>query len=46
MLIPILALALAAAPANGDARFEAFAQKYVQADLKEMHAAMHAIAHR
>src|ERR1700730_8851757 len=30
MLIPILALALAAAPVNGDARFEAFAQKYVQ----------------
>ena len=30
MLIPILALALAAAPANGDARFEAFAQKYIQ----------------
>jgi len=30
MLIPILALALAAAPANGDGRFEAFAQKYIQ----------------
>src|SRR5882724_2507928 len=30
MLIPVLALALAAAPANGDARFEAFAQKYIQ----------------
>jgi len=29
MLIPVLALALAAAPANGDARFEAFA-KYIQ----------------
>src|SRR3954470_856216 len=29
MLIPILALALAA-PVNGDARFEAFAGKYVQ----------------
>src|SRR6266850_5882549 len=30
MLVPILALALAAAPANGDARFAAFAQKYIQ----------------
>src|SRR5258705_4956603 len=29
MLIPILALALAA-PVNGDARFEAFAHKYIQ----------------
>src|SRR6266446_6396004 len=30
MLSPILALALAAGPGNGDARFEAFAQKYIQ----------------
>src|SRR5438045_4843512 len=30
MLIPILALTLAAAPVKGDARFEAFAQKYIQ----------------
>ena len=29
MLIPILALTLAAAPVKGDARFEAFAQKYI-----------------
>src|SRR6267142_5538691 len=30
MLIHILDLTLAAAPVNGDARFEAFAQKYIQ----------------